>query len=104
MVLAKSNGRDPSQHRFTRKDIREWTKWSDPQIKRHVRQLEDLEYLYSVAGKKGKEYIYELLYAGEDGKAFFVGLADVDRLRRNLNGKNTGLDPAWTAEVRPMQI
>ncbi len=82
-----------------------WTKWSDPQIKRHIRQLEDLEYLYSVSGKKGKEYIYELLYAGgEDGKAFFVGLVDVDRLRQNLNGKKPRLDPTWTAEVRQMQI
>jgi DNA primase catalytic core len=106
MVLAKSNGRDPSQHRFTRKDVREWTKWTDPQIKRHIRQLEDLEYLYSVAGKKGKEYIYELLYSGDgdDGKAFFVGLADVDRLRQNLNGKNPHLDPTWTAEVRHTPI
>ena len=106
MVLVKTNGRDPSQYRFTRKDVREWTKWSDPQIKRHIRQIEDLEYLYSVAGKKGKEYIYELLYSseGEDGKAFFVGLADVDRLRRNLNGKNSHLDSTWTAEVRQLQI
>jgi DNA primase len=106
MVLAKTNGRDPSQYRFTRKDIREWTKWSDPQIKRHIRQLEDMEYLYSVSGKKWKEYIYELLYSGDgdDGKAFFVGLADLDQLRRNLNGKNSHLDPTWTPEVRQLQI
>jgi len=88
MVLSKSNGHDPSQHRFTRKDIREWTKWSDFQIKCHIRQLEEMEYLYSVTGKKGKEYIYELLYSGgeENGKPFLIGLISTEELKEKLGG------------------
>jgi hypothetical protein len=81
---------DPKEHHFSRRDIREWTRWSDSQIKRHIKQLEELEYLYSVQGKKGKEYVYELLYSGggEDGKPFLMGLIDIEQLKEKL--KNSG--------------
>ena len=77
---------EPKAYCFTRKDIREWAKWSDFQIKCHVRQLEDLEYIYSVVGKKGKEYIYELLYpgGGEDGKPFLMGLTSIEELKKKI--------------------
>ncbi len=96
---------EPGAYRFRRKDIRGWTKWSDSQIKRHVRQLEDLEYLYSVQGKKGKEYVYELLYpgGGEDGKPFLMGLTGVKEIKKKIkaqDGKKGGLDPTWTPLVR----
>jgi DNA primase catalytic core len=77
---------EPKAYCFTRKDIREWAKWSDFQIKCHIRQLEDLEYIYSVVGKKGKEYIYELLYpgGGEDGKPFLMGLTSIEELKKKI--------------------
>jgi DNA primase len=84
-------------YRFTRKNIREWTKWSDFQTKCHVRQLEDLEYIYSISGKKGKEYVYELLYpgGGENGKPFLMGLTSIEQLKekvKNLEGKKGHLE------------
>ena len=74
---------------FTRKDIRDWSRWSDFQIKCHIRQLEDLEYIYSATGKKGKEYIYELLYpgGGEDGRPFLMGLTSIEQLKKKLGGQ-----------------
>jgi DNA primase len=77
---------EPKSYAFTRKDIREWSRWSDFQIKCHIRQLEDLEYIYSVVGKKGKEYIYELLYpgGGEDGKPFLMGLTSIEELKKKI--------------------
>jgi len=77
---------EPRDYHFTRRDVREWTRWSDFQIKCHIKQLEDLEYLYSVVGKKGKEYVYELLYTGEgdDEKPFLSGLMSVERLREKI--------------------
>jgi len=77
---------EPKSYCFTRKDIREWCKWSDFQIKCHVRQLEDLEYIYSVVGKKGKEYVYEFLYpgGGEDGKPFLMGLTSIEELKKKI--------------------
>ena len=81
---------DPKEYKFSRRDIREWSRWSDFQIKCHIRQLEDLEYIYSVTGKKGKEYIYELLYpgGGEDGRPFLMGLTTVEQLKEKIKGKN----------------
>jgi DNA primase catalytic core len=68
---------------FTRRDIREFSGWSDFQVKTHIKQLEELEYIYSLTGKKGKEYVYELLYTsgGEDGKPFVIGLIEIEQLK-----------------------
>lgn len=82
----KEHKSDPREYRFSRRDIREWSRWSDFQIKCHVRQLEDLEYLYSITGKKGKEYVYELLYpgGGEDGRPFLMGLTSIEQLKKKV--------------------
>ena len=77
---------DPMEYKFSRRDIRDWSRWSDFQIKCHVRQLEDMEYLYSITGKKGKEYVYELLYpgGGEDGRPFLMGLTSIEQLKEKV--------------------
>ena len=77
---------DKERH-FTRRDIREYSGWSDFQVKTHIRQLEELEYIYSSTGRKGKEYVYELLYTGggEDGKPFVIGLTEVAQLKEKAN-------------------
>jgi DNA primase len=83
--MAKDRGRS---YRFTRRDIREFSGWSDFQVKTHIQELTDLEYLYSVTGKKGKEYVYELVSVSngrmpnqnEDGKPFLAGLTKVEAL------------------------
>ncbi len=77
---------DKESH-FTRRDIREYSGWSDFQVKTHIRQLEELEYIYSATGRKGKEYVYELLYTGggEDGKPFVIGLTEVTQLKEKAD-------------------
>ncbi len=88
MVQARCNTLkiDPREYHFSRKDIRDWSRWSDFQVKCHIRQLEDMEYLYSITGKKGKEYVYELLYPGdgEDGKPFLMGLISIEQLKKKI--------------------
>ncbi len=74
--MAKGKGK---AYRFTRRDIREFSGWSDFQVKTHIQELTDLEYLYSVTGKKGKEYVYELT-APEDEKPILAGLTKVEAL------------------------
>ena len=72
------------EYRFNRRQIREYSGWSDFQVRTHIRQLEELEYLYTAMGKRGKEYVYELVYTGggEDGRPFMVGLIDMARLKK----------------------
>ena len=54
---------------FTRRMIREYTGWTDWQVKTHIKQLEELEYLHVQIGAQGKRYSYALNYhgQGEDG-------------------------------------
>jgi DNA primase catalytic core len=73
----------PREHVFTRRAIREYSGWSDFQVKTHIRQLEEMEYIYSVVGRKGKEYVYELLLATDppEDKPFLAGLMDMEQLK-----------------------
>jgi hypothetical protein len=46
-----------------------------------------LEYIYSTVGKRGKEYVYELVYTGggEDGKPFLIGLTGIKQLEKKAD-------------------
>jgi len=66
---------------FTRRDIREFSGWSDYQIKTHVQQLEDLEYLIPLSGRRGQQFTYRLAWNGEESR-FLPGLVSVEELRR----------------------
>ncbi|MBA0018313.1 DNA primase, partial [Xenorhabdus nematophila] len=51
--------------RFTRRDIRDFTHWSDNQLKVHCQRLADMEYLLIHGGSRGHLLQYELLWDGE---------------------------------------
>jgi len=68
---------------ISRRDIREFTKWSDYQIRTHIKELEELEYLIPVCGSQGKRFTYILVWdgSGSDGSKFLTGLIDIEKLR-----------------------
>jgi DNA primase catalytic core len=72
---------------FTRRQIREHTGWTDWQVRAHIKQLEELEYLYARIGSKGKEYAYALNYKGqgEDGGKCYLNLTPVEEIRKLLH-------------------
>jgi DNA primase len=76
-------------HRFSRRDVRETTNWSDFQVKMHMKKLEELEYVLVHRGGRGQSFVYELLYDGQgrDGKPFLMGLVDVQTLRHGYDAK-----------------
>lgn len=84
IIHCKKKKIKPEEYHFTRRDIREYSTWSDFQVKTHIRQLEELEYIYAVIGKKGKEYVYELLVTDKvnEDKPFLVGLTDIKQLKK----------------------
>jgi hypothetical protein len=60
--------------------------WSDWQIRAHIGQLEDLEYIRVRLGAMGKEYAYVLNYLGqaeenESGKCF-LNLTPVEEIAK----------------------
>jgi DNA primase len=68
---------------FTRRAVREFTGWSDYQVKIHIKQLEELEYLVPISGRRGQSFSYRLAWEGEglDGERFMPGLIAVEELR-----------------------
>jgi hypothetical protein len=72
---------NPSAYRFTRKDIRFSSGWSDGQLKIHCKRLEEMEYLLVHKGGRGLSIQYELLYSGQPGHANQLhGLIDTQKL------------------------
>ena len=94
MVTAKCDAGkvEMRNYRFTRRDVREATGWGLTQLKVHLRRLEELEYLITHMGGRGRSYVYELAYnsEGEDGAPFLMGLIDVESLKKSA--KNNSYD------------
>ena len=67
--------------RFSRRDVRAYSGWSDFQIKVHMQKLTELEYLLPHRGGRGSCFEYELLFDGGDGdEPRLYGLLDVQSL------------------------
>ncbi|RLM18179.1 DNA primase [Brenneria alni] len=62
--LALAQSRKPGEVRFTRRDIRSATQWSDSQLKLHCLRLVEMEYLLVHGGSRGHLLQYELLWDG----------------------------------------
>ena len=86
MVRERSGkaGIDREDYRFTRRDVRDWARWGNTQIKVHLGRLIEMEYVLAHRGRQGQGYVYELAYdgRGKDGAPFLSGLLDVTRLGR----------------------
>lgn len=68
--------------RFTRREIRERTGWSETQTRLHFERLESMEYIHRRNGRQGSLGEYELLAnATEAATGWQVGLIDVAQLR-----------------------
>jgi len=83
-TLAAERKIEPGEVQLTRREIREFSRWSDYQIRQHLPTLIELEYLLPVAGRNGQQYQYRLMWEGQGkaGERFMPGLKDVDTLRR----------------------
>ncbi len=65
----KSEERVPDLCWFTRRQVREFTGWSNTPLKVHLDRLKELEYIYPRrAGMRGSAYEYELLFDGDTAK------------------------------------
>jgi len=93
---------DPELCWFTRREVREFTGWSNTQLKVHLDRLEELEYIFPRrAGMRGSAYEYELLFDGdtETAKPQLVGLIDLQKL--GYDEKFTGWMAEFAGSKRP---
>jgi DNA primase len=51
---------EPSEYRFTRRNVREHTRWGDTQLRLHLHRLEEMEYLTVRRGAIGQTFVYQL--------------------------------------------
>ena len=55
------------KYRFTRRTVREYTKWGDTQLRQHLRRLEEMEYLLvRRGGNQGQLVVYQLATMEEE--------------------------------------
>ena len=97
---------------FTRREVREFTGWSQTQVKVHLDRLEELEYILSArgcgSGLRGVTCLYELLFDGQvdEERSRLVGLLDPEKLNYDsklsgLNGKLSGQKAKLSPPNRP---
>jgi hypothetical protein len=69
--------------RFTQREVRDHTGWSDFQVRKHLNRLASLEYVLIYRSGRGHQFVYELAYDGRtvQNDRFVLGLIDVERLR-----------------------
>jgi DNA primase len=80
--LMKAGQIEQKLARFTRREIREKTGWSETQTRLHLERLEAMEYVQRRSGKQGSLCQYELLTAAaEPAGSWHVGLIDVAKIR-----------------------
>jgi len=103
---------DRGDVRFARRDVREFTRWSPSQVRKHMDRLVDLEYVIAHRGTRGQSFLYELLYErdGEEER-FVIRLLDAANLVRrsisstpsepSLTPSEGGIDPQLTPHCPP---
>jgi len=79
---ATAQGLDRTDVRFTRREVRDWTSWTDFPVRMHLDKLVALEYVLAHRGGPGQRFVYELLWdgQGDESRPFLMGLIDVERL------------------------
>jgi DNA primase len=73
-----------ADYRFTRKEIRSYTKWTDFQVQTHLIRLVALEYVLVHHGCRGQTFVYELLYdgKGKEGELRLPGLIEPEEIEK----------------------
>lgn len=90
--IQQKRGISREKIRFTRREVREHLKWSEPQVRRHLDKLLQLEYVvcHRVPGLATR-FHYELLYDGQgkNGLPFLMGLhGSFDKTQDRSSHKN----------------
>lgn len=88
-----------SEVRFSRKDVRDATGWSDTQLRVHLARLAELEYVLVHRGARGQSFVYELLYDGNGTlEPHLSGLIDVTTMV-----SSRGQTPPNAGSTRPQR-
>jgi DNA primase catalytic core len=103
---------ETDKYRFTRRTVREYTKWGDTQLRQHLRRLEEMEYLIvRRGGNQGQLVVYQLAttedpktdrsdnFAGSNGD-FAGGVRALRGLEKNDTSPTLEMVSASTSRLR----
>ena len=83
---------------FCRRELREALGWGEYQLRTHLGELVELEYVVPLGGRFGSVFTYRLCYDGDSGRRFVPGLKSVEQLRREAG--QIGLTSCGFSEPR----
>ena len=91
MVTAESERLQIERNKvcFTRRTVRQYTRWGDTQLRHHMKHLEEMEYLAVKRGGNGQTFVYQLAVDLE-GIREGIAEADVNHNRAGLEGDLAG--------------
>jgi hypothetical protein len=91
MVTAESERLQVERNKvhFTRRTVRQYTRWGDTQLRMHMRRLEEMEYLAVRRGGNGQTFVYQLCVDLE-GIGEGVGDTEANHNRAGLEGDLAG--------------
>jgi DNA primase len=89
-----------TEYRFSRRDVRAFTSWSDSQLKNHLGRLQDMEYLIVHRGGRGQSLVYELFFErpADESQPALPGMEQgYDAKKSGLEGPKSGggLGQVW---------
>ena len=86
---------DRASLHFTRKQVRDWTGWSDFQVQMHMNKLVALEYLTAHRGARGSQFVYELLFDGDASQSglHLIGLSDLEKSHAQSHAYDGKFEP-----------
>lgn len=89
-------------YRFSRRELREYTQWSETQLRVHLDRLAQMEYLIAHRGTRGQSFVYELAWDGGDSvDAHLPGLIDIGALQHATTTESSrGQHPQFAAPSR----
>jgi len=93
-----------SDFRFSRRELREYTSWSETQLRIHLDRLMQMEYVIAHRGTRGQSFIYELIWDGGNGEhePHLPGLFDVNQLQNAITTESSrGETPQFAGSKRP---
>ena len=91
LVKQIAEGEEKKHCLFSRRQVREFSGWSEYQVRVHMQKLEDMEYIGRRSGRQGSLCLYQLLLDAENKTtACPIGLTDIKKLKKERGSATYG--------------
>ena len=103
---ASAQAIDNKDYRFTRKDVRDATGWSDFQVQIHMDRLQRMEYVIAHRGGRGQTFLYEMAFQGSTREAApkMIGLCEkFEEISQGFKGFAQSFEGVYSPQIAPIK-